>query len=120
MINQFGQYVPDYGYAQRSMMPQMPQRYEVLRVNGQNGADTFPMAPHSEALLLDTSAPRIWLKVTDDAGYATCTPYTITPYQPAVPIDTGELLARIEKLEGIVNGKSDTSDAKRKKSSGEE
>lgn len=74
----FDQYMNPYGYPQRPMS-QMPPKYEVVRVNGRGGADAFQMAPNSDALLLDTSAPIVWLKTTDGAGYATCTPYTITP-----------------------------------------
>lgn len=106
MFNQFGQMVPDYGYQQRQM--QVPQRYEVVRVNGRGGAEAFQMAPNSDVLLLDTSAPVVWLKSTDGAGYPTCTPYTITPYQPEPQINTSDLLARVERLEALLNDKSDS------------
>ena len=90
-----------YGYA-----PQRPaQRFEVVRVNGRPGAEAFQMAPNSDALLLDTSAPIVWLKTTDGAGYPTCTPYKITPYEPEPQVSTGDILARIERLEALVNGK---------------
>lgn len=113
MVNQFGQFVPDYGYNQRNM--QLPQRYEVVRVNGRGGAEAFQMAPNSDVLLLDTTAPIVWLKSTDGAGYPTCTPYAITPYQPEPQINTADILARIERLEGLINVKPDTSGSKRSK-----
>lgn len=100
MIDQYGRYVPDY-FSQTPMRPL--QKYEVIRVNGKNGADMFQMAPNCEALLLDTTAPIVWLKTTDGAGYPTCTPYSITPYQAQAQPTVTDLLSRIERLEGIIN-----------------
>lgn len=86
---------------------QMPQQCQITRVNGRNGADAYRMAPNSAILLLDESDPIVWLKTTDGAGYATITPYAITPYQPAPPVDLNSLEDRIKRLEEVVNGKSD-------------
>ena len=91
---------------QQYTSPVLQQKYEVIRVNGRNGAETFQMAPNSSTLLLDETAPIVWLAMTDGAGYKTLTPYSITPYQPEPEIDTKMLLARIEKLEGLINDKS--------------
>lgn len=41
------------------------QRQEVIRVNGRNGAEAYQMAPNSSILLLDETAPIVWLKTTD-------------------------------------------------------
>ena len=62
---------------------------QVTRVNGRNGADAFRMAPNSSILLMDENDPIVWLKQTDGAGYATVTPYTVTPYQAAAPVEIG-------------------------------
>ena len=77
-----------YGYAppytpQMGTGAQMPQRCQVIKVNGRNGADAFRMAADSSVLLLDENDPIVWLKTTDGAGYPTITPYSIAPYQPA-------------------------------------
>ena len=68
-----------YGYGQ-PMMQQMQMRqndwqqriqarnaprYEVIQVNGENGARAFAMAPNSSALLMDATAPIVWLCTTD-------------------------------------------------------
>lgn len=82
-------------------------RTEVIRVNGENGANAFRMPPNSSILLLDESAPLVWLKVTDGAGYPTITPYTITPYTPAPPIDVDALAQRITRLEERMNESHD-------------
>ena len=80
-----------------------PQKTEIIRVNGRNGGEMYQMAPNSEALLLDTSAPIIWLAQTDGAGYKTLTPYTITPYQPEPEIDVKSLNDRLTRLEKMIN-----------------
>lgn len=91
-----------------SQAGQMPQRCEVPHVNGQNGANAFRMAPNSSVLLLDETAPLVWFKQTDSAGYASLTPYTIAPYKPASPVD--DLEARVARLEAALNGKPDSTD----------
>lgn len=105
-------------------MPQQPfqpwnqnlQRQEIIKVNGQNGAKAFQMAPNSSALLLDESAPIIWLIQTDGAGYKTEIPYSITPYQAQPEPDINSLEMRIKRLEEIINDKkSDTGSNKRNK-----
>ncbi len=85
---------------------QFPQRMEIPRVNGRNGAEAFRMAPNSSVLLLDETAPLVWHKATDSAGYASLTPYTIALYKPVSPVD--DLEARVKRLEDALNGKSDS------------
>lgn len=102
-------YGQNYGYMQ-------PQKTEIIRVNGKNGGEMYAMAPNSEALLLDTSAPIVWLAQTDGAGYKTLTPYAITPYQPEPEIDIRTLNDRITKLEEILNDKSNITTVKKAKS----
>lgn len=58
-------------------------KQEVVRVNGENGAKAYQLPPNSSILLLDESAPIVWLKVTDGASYPTITGYKITPIEPA-------------------------------------
>ena len=98
--NSYGAGINFGGYA--------PQQCTVTRVNGENGAKAFGMAPNSSVLLLDETAPLVWLKTTDGAGYPTLTPYTITPYQAAPPVDVNALEQRIARLEEILHGKPDT------------
>lgn len=56
----------------------------------------------------------VWLKTTDGAGYATATPYTVTPYQPAPVVDVNSLETRVKRLEEMLNGKPDDADAERR------
>lgn len=80
--------------------------YDIIQVNGRNGAEAFQMGPNSKVLLLDSSDPIVWLVQTDGAGYKTITPYDITPRQVAPQIDLSTLEARINALEEKVNAKS--------------
>ncbi len=57
-------------------------RYEIIRVNGENGVNAFQMAPNSNVLLLDETAPIIWFVQTDGAGYKSKTPYDISIHTP--------------------------------------
>lgn len=81
-------------------------KQEVVRVNGENGARTFQMPPNSSVILMDESAPLIWLCVTDGAGYKTITPYDISPHEVEKPIDMKSLVERIQKLEDRINEQS--------------
>lgn len=108
MYNQFGQQLGSYGYTGQSFLswPQLQsqQRAGIIRVNGEGGARAYQLPPNSDALLLDESAPLVWLVQTDGAGYKTVTPYTITPYQAAPAPDLGAMEQRISRLEGMLNG----------------
>lgn len=98
---------------------QPPQRGEIIKVNGRGGAEAFQLMPNSSVLLLDANEPIVWLKTTDGAGYPTLIPYTITPYQPAPEITNADLLARIERLEAMLNGKPDPANAGQPEPNGE-
>lgn len=102
-------------YQQNQYNQQNIQRTEVIKVNGEGGAKAFQMAPNSSVLLLDETAPIVWLKTTDGAGYPAITPYSITPYKPAPPVDVNGLEQRIARLEEMINAKPDTASAKRRK-----
>ena len=92
--------------------PYTSRRQEIVRVTGENGARAYQMFPNSSVLLLDETNPLIWLVQTDGAGYKTVTPYKITPYQPTPMISNEDIIARIEKLEAFVNGKSNITETK--------
>ena len=72
---------------------------QVIQVSGENGARAYQMGPNSSALLLDNTAPLVWLVQTDGAGYKSVTPYKIEPYVPEPPIDVKSLEERIANLE---------------------
>lgn len=77
----------------------MPVQQEIVRVNGKEGAEAYRMAPNSSVLLLDETAPLVWCKMTDGAGYPTMTAYEITPYTPPAPPDYSTIDARMAQIE---------------------
>lgn len=93
--------------------PASTQKQEVIHVNGEAGANAFSMGPNCSALLLDDTAPIVWLAVTDGAAYKTLTPYDISPHKTQAS-QMSSLEERIAKLEAIVNDKSDTAGTKQK------
>lgn len=116
MAYNYGGYMPHQGYG--SYYNQQPQqqapRYEVIHVNGQNGAQALQMAPNSNAIVMDDTAPLIWLCQTDGAGYKTVQAFDISPHKDAPAVDVSSLEERIARLEGIINGKSAESVSARK------
>lgn len=105
------------GYPVTTPYPYNPTGYpyygakqEVTKVNGRNGAEAYALAPNSSALLLDETAPIVWLVMTDGAGYKTVTGYDITPAQSAEQKEASRFDAleqRITALEAALNGKPD-------------
>ena len=101
----YNSYFPQYNPLQP------PQR--VVRVSGRPGAEAFQMPANSEALLLDETAPIVWLKTTDGAGYPRLTAYDIVVHEEEKPADFKSFEERLKRLEEIVNAKSDTVTAQR-------
>ena len=85
--------------------------YGLLKVKGAESARNFRMAPNSEAILVDETAPLVWHAQTDSTGYLTLMPYTITPYQEEQKpqIDMNDVLERLKKLEDNYELQSTTS-----------
>lgn len=77
-----------YGY--------QPQQ-SVIRVNGENGARALQLPPNSSALVLDETAPLVWLCQSDGAGYRTVTPYHIEPFKQVTQESLDERLKRLEE-----------------------
>ena len=94
-----------YNYGLNTMMPP-PMR--VVRVSGRPGADAYQMAPNSEVLLLDETAPVVWLKTTDGAGYPRLTAYDITIHEEEKPVDYKSFDERLKRLEDYINAQSNT------------
>lgn len=85
------------------------QQMQVVKVNGEGGANAFNMGPNSSALLLDTSGTMIWAVTTDGAGYKTVVPYDIMPHRNPEQIAVKSLEDRIKRLEELIDaGHSET------------
>lgn len=105
---------------QQAIQPQTAQT-KVVEVTGRAGAEAYQLGPDSSILLLDNTAPIVWLVKTDGAGYKSLSAYDITPHEEKAPEDQYKSLEeRITKLEETINAKqSNTSNAKRKSDAAE-
>jgi hypothetical protein len=103
---------------QQTLQPQLSQQ-KVVEVTGRAGAEAFQLAPDSSVLLLDNTAPLVWLVKTDGAGYKSLKPYDIKEHEEEKPVDHYKNLEeRISKLEEVINAKqSNSTNAKRKSES---
>lgn len=88
-----------------------PQKQTITRVNGRAGAEMYQLAPDSSVLLLDESAPVVWVKMSDGAGYSTIKGFGLTEYKEPKPVDFQNLEERITKIEETINGQSNNSNA---------
>ena len=98
----------------------IPQQH-VIQVNGKASVDTIQLAPNSSVLVMDTSAPIVWLCVSDGVGRVTSTPYDITEHQEILTETATDLEQRISnieitlaKMEDKINAKSNTGRSKSK------
>lgn len=107
MYNQYMQ-----GYAYPNYQQSYTQTRGIIRVNGENGARSIRLAPNSEEIALDKTAPIAWLCRTDGAGYLTVEPYDIAPHKTAPQVNIADIETRIARLEAIINDKPDASSAK--------
>lgn len=64
------------------------------------------LGPNSSMLLLDESAPLVWLAQTDGAGYKTLTAYDITPHVEPAPADIKSIEDRLRKIEEMLYDES--------------
>ena len=80
---------------------QLP-RYELPKVNGEQGARMFQMAPNSTTILADNTNPNLlWMVQTDGAGYLTVTPLDAYIHQTQPQASVSDLEARVKHLEEL-------------------
>jgi hypothetical protein len=92
-------------YPQQST-PSLPAQ-QILKVNGEESVRQVRMAPNSSALAMDTTAPIVWLLVSDGVGSVTSTPYDISEHK----MDQRQSLEeRILILEEKINGLTKSND----------
>ena len=89
-------------------------RYELIKVNGEESAKNFRMAPNSDALLLDENNPILYHVQTDGAGYLSVNSYDLILHQPAPQVDINLLNQRVSQLEELLNARQSNSQSKKK------
>lgn len=77
--SQYQNPMPQQYYPQQST-PSLPAQ-QILKVNGEESVRQVRMAPNSSALAMDTTAPIVWLLVSDGVGSVTSTPYDISEHK---------------------------------------
>ena len=114
----FNAYQNPYGYFQNQNILPQQQR---IQVNGKASVDTIQLAPNSSVLVMDTSAPIVWMCVSDGIGKVTATPYDITVHKEDPPVNMASVEQRIAaientiaEMEGRINGKSNVGRFKQK------
>ena len=112
MMNNYQNFNPySGGYVYANPYNPVQQKQTIAKVNGKNGADMYQLPPNSEALLLDETAPIVWLIQTDSAGYKTATAFDLVAHKEAPQATIQDLMERVEALEREVksnNGKSNS------------
>lgn len=84
--------------------PNMLPPQQVLQANGRTSINALRMSPNSSALILDTTAPIVWLCTSDSLGNVTAQPYDITLHKDAPVPDVSTLETRLAAVEtGLSN-----------------
>lgn len=105
MYGMYGYPQPSYyDYIRQSMgQTQQPTQQanvlpaqQVIQVAGRQSIDTLQMSPNSSVLIMDTSAPIVWLCVSDGLGKVTATAYDITLHQDTPPFDIAGFAESVE------------------------
>ena len=93
--------------------PNILPTQQILQVNGKASVSTMQMSPNSSLLAMDTTAPIVWMCVSDGVGKVTATPYDIVQHEEEPPIDAKSIEQRLSaietalaNIEGKINAKS--------------
>ena len=104
----FNPYQNPYGIYPQNSFPQnafpqnvLPQQ-QILQVNGKASVDTMQLAPNSSLLAMDTTAPIVWMCVSDGVGKVTATPYDIVVHKEIPPVDMNSVEQRVSNIEKII------------------
>lgn len=97
--------------------PQLPMQQNIIEVSGRAGAEAYQLGPNSSALMLDNTAPILWVARSDSGGYKTLTPFDIVEHNEQKQEDVLKSLEdRVKRLEErLNNGKSNTQDANKQR-----
>ena len=94
----------NYGgfYSQQGYNPAQLPAQQVIRVNGTEGAKALQMSPNSSVFAADETDPnRIFLCITDGAGFKTVRPIRGT-FEDLEPKQPGQLEDRLTALENRI------------------
>ena len=97
---------PYNAYQQPNILPQQ----QIIQANGKASIDALRMVPNSSILIMDTTAPIVWMCVSDGIGNVSATPYDIAVHKEPEPLDVNTIDARLSAIEKtlteVLHGKS--------------
>lgn len=95
-----------YGMPQPTQMgsPNVLPPQQVLQANGKASISALRMSPNSSALIMDTTAPMVWLCTSDSIGNVTSVPYDISPHKDTPAPDTNNFEQRLSAVEKGLDG----------------
>ena len=82
-------------YFQPNILPAQ----QVLQANGKASIDAIRLSPNSSVFVMDTTAPIIWLCVSDSLGNVSATPYEIKAHEEPATSENNGLEERLAALE---------------------
>ena len=91
-----------YSYPFFNNQQQILPQQQIIQVNGKASVDSIQLAPNSSILVLDTTAPIVWMCVSDGVGRVTSTPYDISVHKEEPPVDVKSIEQRLAILNEIV------------------
>jgi len=91
-----------YAMAQQHSTPVL-QPQQIIQVSGKASVDTIQLAPNSSLLAMDTTAPIVWMCVSDGVGKVSATPYDIKVHEEKPPVDVESIEQRISNVEKIIS-----------------
>jgi hypothetical protein len=94
---------PAYGYGSSAPRYGTPQS-GIQFVEGQKGAEAYYLAPSTNALLMDSTGQRFFIKTADANGICSMRSYDFVEHveeAPKPPIDTSNFITREEFKEAI-------------------
>lgn len=84
----------------------------ITRVNGRASINALRMAPNSELLALDNTAPLLWVCTSDGVGAVRAEAYDITPHKEETKEDDFERrLAALEQAVIRMGGNNESGDS---------
>lgn len=116
-MNRIPSYQEYMEFVNRQQMGSMPGSYnlqpapqanvlpaqQVLQANGKASISAIRMAPNSSVLVMDTTAPMVWLCTSDSLGNVTPVAYDITPHKDTPTPDVSNFESRLTAVETSVN-----------------
>ena len=87
---------------QYQMNPVMLPQEQVMQVEGRAEAEKIQLGPNSSRIVMDKTAPLIWLCVSDGVGHVTVTPFDINEHVDDPPVDLGGIEQRLAAVETYI------------------